>query len=359
MSMHRLAGSVWLLLIACSLAACSSIHGPRVRNDGSTSADQPEVPCPADIQDHLKLAVSSAPWTKEAGDPDTTSKTDASSNMLVGRSVLISVSAEAGAAGLHLLSNKLSITTIGGTFAGAAGRTGSTAKEAQAVPNVHKISGTRAIDVIPGRVRVEPFITTPALRPQTLALEVLVIPGGAPLDEMVLRTVALWDAQRQPFSPDRATISLEPVQHSTIYDQVIATAALQFVVSPSRSAHEQWTCSVERRFTLVDRAATAPRLWDLRETTQARSELWLALSSPAVGSFRIIFASPGDASGFADWLRQTHASHIGPYELGMFRPGYSRESLRTLPQNHAVADTFRAVSADDLDALVVGRLGEP
>jgi hypothetical protein len=43
----------------------------------------------------------------------------------------------------------------------------------------------------------------------------------------------------------------------------------------------------------------------------------------------------------------------------MFRPGYSRDSLHTVPTAHTIEDTFRAVSADDLDALVVGRLGEP
>jgi hypothetical protein len=111
---------------------------------------------------------------------------------------------------------------------------------------------------------------------------------------------------------------------------------------------------------LVDRAATAPNLWDLRRSAEyGASEWWLALFSAKEGPFRVIFNSPADASAFAGWLRQTHSLHVGAYDVGMFRPDYSRDARRTVPAPHAVADTFRTVSTDDLDALVVGRLGEP
>jgi hypothetical protein len=151
-----------------------------------------------------------------------------------------------------------------------------------------------------------------------------------------------------------------PLRHFTMYDQVEATLSLDYVATRSRAARTQWTCSAEGRFTLVDRSATAPNLWDLRKPIEfGRSEWWLALFSANAGPFRAIFTSPADARGFAGWLRQTHALRVGAYEVGMFRPEYSGDARRTVPVSHSVSDTFRAVSADDLDDLSVGRLGEP
>jgi hypothetical protein len=225
---------------------------------------------------------------------------------------------------------------------------------------VAQISDTRAIEVTPGRLRVAPLVVGPTLRPQTLAMDLWVTPGGSPLDEMVVATQAMWDSQLHPLSPERVTISLAPLQHFTMYDQVEAAISFAFVVSRSRGSRPEWSCSAESRFTLVDRAATAPNLWDVRIAAQyGPTEWWLALFSPKTGPFRVIFASPADADGFAGWLRQTHALHVGAYDVGVFRPGYSRSARRTVPVSNSVADTFRTVTADDLDALITGRLGEP
>jgi hypothetical protein len=180
------------------------------------------------------------------------------------------------------------------------------------------------------------------------------------MDEMVIATEALWDSQLHPLSPDRVAISLAPLRHFTMYDQVEAALSLDFAVSRARAARQPWTCSAESRFTLVDRTATAPNLWDLRKSGEyGPTEWWLALFCARAGAFRAIFTSPADARGFAAWLRQTHARHVGEYDVGMFRPDYSRDARRTVPASHSVADTFRGVSTDDLDALTVGRLGEP
>jgi hypothetical protein len=335
-------GTSWLRLVKCSLlalvpVACSSIGE---RGLGTRSADLPATPCPAEIQDHVRVTASAAPWILSRSPAAAVE----SSNTLIGRTLLISVYPAADVPRLSLLSSVLTITTIGGTFGGLAEHS----------------DGARAVDVIPGRLRIAPFITGATLQPQTLSVNLLVTPGGVPLDEMVVRTDGMWDPQHHPLPPDRARIFLEPIQHFTIYDQVEATVSLSYVTIRSRSAREQWACSAESRFMLVDRAATAPDLWDLRKTAErGRSEFWLALFSAKAGPFRAIFGSPADAGAFANWLRQTHAAHVGVYDLGMFRPGYSRDSLHTVPTAHTIEDTFRAVSADDLDALVVGRLGEP
>jgi len=177
---------------------------------------------------------------------------------------------------------------------------------------------------------------------------------------MVVATQAMWDTQLHPLPPERVAISLVPLRHFTMYDQVEATLSLDFAASRTSTARQQWACSAESRFILVDRTATAPNLWDLRKSAEyGRSEWWLALFSPKSGPLRAIFTSPADASGFASWLRQTHALHVGGYDIGMFRPEYSRSARRTVPAFHSVADTYRTASMDDLDVLLVGRLGEP
>jgi hypothetical protein len=257
---------------------------------------------------------------------------------------VISLSPGAAAAGLHLVSNTITITTFGGTLEGM----------------VDANDDARAIEVTPGRLRITPFIVGTTLRPQTFSMDLLVTPGGSPMDEMVIATEALWDSQLHPLSAERVAISLAPLRHFTMYDQVEAALSLDFAVSRARAARQPWTCSAESRFTLVDRTATAPNLWDLRTSGEyGPTEWWLALFSGRAGAFRPIFTSPADAGGFASWLRQTHARHVGEYDVGMFRPDYSRDARRTVPASHSVVDTYRAVSTDDLDALTVGRLGEP
>jgi hypothetical protein len=329
-------------LVTLVLIGCRSVTPER-----TVTAEQDA--CPQRIQEDVKVAASAAAMRI----PRSLAPAD-NSNGLVGRRVVISLSPGAAAAGLHLVSNALAITTFGGTLEGM----GNTNEGAGAL--ITQISDVRAIDVTPGRLRIAPFLVGSILQPQTVSIDLLVTPGGSPLDEMAVATEALWDSQLHPLSPDRAAISLTPLRHFTMYDQVEATLSLDYVATRSRAARTQWTCSAESRFILVDRTATAPNLWDLRKPAEfGRSEWWLALFSANAGPFRAIFTSPADARGFAGWLRQTHALRVGAYEIGMFRPEYSGDARRTVPVSHSVADTFRAVSADDLDDLVVGRLGEP
>src|SRR5437588_104230 len=104
---------------------------------------------------------------------------------------------------------------------------------------------------------------------------------------MVVATQALWDSQLHPLQPERVSISLVPLRHFTMYDQVEATLSLDFTARPSRTARQSWACSIESRFILVDRTATAPNLWDLRKSAElGRSEWWVALFSAKDGPFR-------------------------------------------------------------------------
>jgi hypothetical protein len=340
------------VLLALALISCRAVTPEKVAGEQDTAV------CPPQIQEQVKVAASAAAITI----PPNLAPGDNSSNAVAGRRVVISLSPGAAAAGLHLVSNTIAITTYGGTFenlADASTNAVASSRRAHDWPRITPISDERAIEITPGRLRIAPFVVGTTLRPQTLAIDLLVTPGGSPLDEMVVATEALWDSQLHPLPPDRVAISLVPLRHFTMYDQVEATLSLDFAARRG-TARQQWTCSAESRFTLVDRNATAPNLWDLREAAEyGRSEWWLALFSARGGPFRAIFSSPADASSFAAWLRQTHALHVGGYDVGVFRPEYSRNARRTVPAFHSVADTFRTVSSDDLNALIVGRLGEP
>jgi hypothetical protein len=59
------------------------------------------------------------------------------------------------------------------------------------------------------------------------------------------------------------------------------------------------------------------------------------------------------------WLRQTHSTRVDRYQLGLFRPAYSADARRTVPVDHSVIDSFQPASKDDVNDLVIGRLGEP
>src|ERR1700736_6141677 len=249
------------VLLTLALISCRPIARERI-----AAVAQDAAACPPQIQEQVKLAASA----------------------VAGRRGVISLSPGAAAAGLHLVSHAVTITTFGGTLEGMAGATEDGPK-ARERPHITQISDGRAIEVTPGRLRIAPFVVGATLRPQTLSMDLLVTPGGSPLDEMVVATEALWDSQLHPLPPERVAISLVPLRHFTMYDQVEAALSLDFDVSRAPAARQRWTCSAESRFTLVDRSATAPNLWDLRKSAEyGPTEWWLALFSARAGAFRAL-----------------------------------------------------------------------
>lgn len=321
-----------LTLIATAismLAGCRSMTAQNVMD--------PAAVCPAEFNDQVRIAASAVPWAVPADLAQ-----GRGLNSVLGRRISVSISPKGNAYGMQIASSELAISTFGGTFLGWA-----------------QFSNTQAsgIDVSPGRLRITPFVRTRKLQPQTLSVDVILSPGAEPLDEMVISADALWDGSLHPLAPERTVISLEPLRHYTVYDEVDGIVSGTFVTASSSSTTT--TCTAETRVALVDRASTTPPLWDLRKSAPAgRSEWWLAISDPQTGPHRVIFKNPAAADGFANWLHQTHALRIGRYQLGVFRPGYSSDARRTVPESHSVTDTFRSASPEDLDALVVGRLGE-
>jgi hypothetical protein len=347
----RVLARVVSVSILAALCGCRSMTAETI----SKAADS-EVPCPAQFQAEVNMVAAAVPWQIPAD-----LAPGEALNSVLGRRILVSIAPKGAAHGLQIASSELAITPLGGTFRGWAQFSSNPEHGHEAVRRSHAAiaAAGSAIEVTPGRLRITPFLRTSKLQPQTLLLDVLLAPGAEPLDEMVISAGAFWDASLHPLSPERVEISLEPLRHSTLYDQVDGIVSSTFVTAlpPAHSAPTR--CTAETRVVLIDRASSTPPLWDLRKSVPTgRSELWLALSDPHTGPHRVIFKNPAEADGFASWLRQTHALRIGRYQVGVFRPGYSGDARRTVPAGHSVTDTFQAASAEDLDALVVGRLGE-
>ena len=349
--MRVLASGVCVSVLAVMIG-CRSMPAETI----SKAVESP-APCPAEFQDEVRIVASAVPWKI----PADLAQEDGL-NTVLGRRILVSISPKGEAYGMQIASSELTVTPFGGTFRGWAQFSGNPKQyglEAATLGHEAVVAEASGIEVTPGRLRITPFVRTSKLRPQTLLLDVILAPGAEPLDEMVISAGPFWDASRHPLSPERVDLSLEPLRHYTVYDQVDGIVSSTFVTTRSAASSATTRCTAETRVALVDRASSIPTLWDLRKSVPTgRSEWWLALSDPKTGSHRVIFKNPAEADGFATWLRQTHALRIGRYQVGVFRPGYSNDARRTVPEGHSVTDTFQAASAEDLDALVVGRLGE-
>jgi len=303
-----------------------------------STAVQPASPeCPADLQGVATVSAAAAPVrVPEALQVNTG---NVASYGMVGRRVTVSVAPAAAASALRVGSSTLTLATLGGTLAGWA---------------VSRPAG-RAIDIIPGRLRVHPYLTSSRLRPQTSTLDVLVIPGGVPVDEMAVTVPALWDPDRRPLAPEALQVSLTAVQHLTVFDAVDANITLEVTVA--RSPHQWWTCSTSSRFELVDHDSELPALWDLHTARQpGHPESWLALYSAATGPLRMIFTSPAAAHAFAQWVLETGATRAGRYGLGLLQPSEPGRRA-SLAADRPVAEAYRPLAEESPGALQVGRLG--
>jgi hypothetical protein len=227
-----------------------------------------------------------------------------------------------------MFSSTLSITTVGGTFAGWASLE-------------HNGLHNQSLEVIPGRIRIRPFLR--ALHAQTTVLDALIVPGAVPVDDMTVRMSALWMQNLQPVAPEDVRPTLIPARHFTVFDTVSATITLELLLGESRTSNSTWTCSFSTQVQLVSRDETLPPLWGLASVARGSGASdWIALYDQTSGPIRAFFADPASAEGFARWLRETNATHAGQYRLGMSGP----------------ESEFRALNFDDVRTVRVSRPGE-
>jgi hypothetical protein len=317
--------------------------------------------CPARLRNQVRIWASVSPLSL----PDRTAPHDSHRpEELLARRLLIAASPAHGVEGSRVLASTLTITVVGGSFGGSAG----TAEDGSAKQRdvrtatrpalLQEVARDRALEVIPGQLRVAPFLFPARLRAQTLALDVTVLPGGIARSKRIAALAPLWTPDRQPVAPDALEISVAAEQHLTVYSEVEAHISLDVDGIDGGTSRDIWRCTYENRFTLVDHDAVLPALWDLRlGASDGKPPRSLALFEPSVGPLRAIFSDPAAAQAFVTWLRATGATRAGRYQLGLFEADRSTDGT-TIPQDRDIARTFRAASVEELKLLAVRRLGE-
>jgi hypothetical protein len=215
------------------------------------------------------------------------------------------------------------------------------------------------VDFGPGYLTVTR--TTLPLGPVTsrLRVDLLMLPGGIPIEESLIRIPALWTSSGAPLPEEAVRVELEPMRHAPGYDVVEADVVLDYAIAP-RKAGMACRASARTRVVVIDKEAVRPPLWDVGTSAEnGPRNRWLALSSPANGVFRAVFDSPAAANSFANWIRATRSTRIDGYQLGLFR-GEGREPLRPLvPVDVAATGTFQPLAPEGVSQLRIGPLGEP
>jgi hypothetical protein len=326
-----MAGSLLVLL----LTGCA---GPR----DTIKTVGPEIQCPEEIKENVTVHGSAVPvdfpsaLAVNVGSPEHPGQ--------IARRLMISVAPVGPARGIKVLSSTLTMLTIGGTLTGWAA----------IGPDLAR---SNAVDVIPGRLRIQPFLRAPTLQGQTMAVDVLVTPGSAAIDELEITTAPLWSPDLHPLRPETVQITLAPVRHLTVFDVVDGKLQLQ-LTAQAHSVSAPWSCSFESRLELVDHDSVFPDLWGLRKSGRRGAEdQWLALNDPTSGPFRAVFGNPEAARGFAAWLRATRSTRVAQYPLGLFQ--LEEPDQDTPPAaNRTVATPFHGISLEEIQALDVKRLGE-
>ena len=318
------AGGLAGTLLACALAGCA---GPR-------TLTEPTAPggCPESLRQGVRITASQS----QVAIPDGVRVPSGAVPLIagVGRRILLAIDLSPGLPRVRILSSSLEMLTFGGTLDGWA--------RVVAPPAA---TGRQSIQASEGFLRLAPFLPGKRLEPYTETLDVVVIPGGARLAAMALRPGRMWDASGRPTPPDDLGVVLAPILHLKVLDVVAATARLEFTALHRSRPHERWQCSIESDFQLVDHRAALPNLWVLqRAGLTGSNQPAVALYDPTVGAIPAVFRDPATASGFARWLRETHAARVGKYEIGFT----SKQS----------ATGFQRASDDGAGELSVQEFGE-
>jgi len=303
-------------------------------------ADAELAACPDPIQNGIALRGSVSAW--ELPKEFVTSEGVEKRYPFLARKMLIAVVPHGPARDLTIVDSELAITPFGGTFAGWA---------------TSSLRPT-GVDVTPGRLRIDPYLPVGRFRPQTATVDAVVRLGGAAYDQSAITTTAMWDDAQRPSSPDDLRVTFTPLRHFTVYDAMNAKITLRLVVQRSQP-DSLCEATVESSVRLVDREAARPPLWDLGTSFKGGvRKRFLALYDPAIGPVRAIFTDPVAARGFAMWVQQTGATHVGRYQLGTFVAEDLESELTTVPTDRAIMESYHAITAEERELLKVGPLAE-
>jgi hypothetical protein len=333
-----------LPVAAVVLSACvAPPHRPEF------SAGYPVHDCPDSLEGQVQLRAEVRPTELPVAAFHQNSIVTTGS---LARRLLVSVVPAGLSSEDRIVWSTLSVDSFGGTFLGW------DRLQTDSGPPQHQ-SEIATVALSPGQLK----ITRVAQRKNNLAgmqsIDMLVMPGGVVVDDTVVRIPNLWQQNGTPTPAAVVTPQLVPVRHPPALDIVESTLHLDFVVRVGKT-REEWSCSADTRATLVDQDSLRQPFWDvgLASSNSARRE-WLAVFTPERGGIRLTFESPTGAHAFADWLRATGSTQLGPYTLRAFRQTSHRGSRPFGSLNEEALQTLRPLAAEDIRALTVGPVGEP
>jgi hypothetical protein len=344
------------IVLAALVTACAT---PTV----TVSDKEADLPCPEWTSGQLGLTVSLAPIAVPPA--LTVSEGAVPGYGIQARRITIAVKPPQAASSMRLSASTLSIYIFGGIFRGWATPDGQFeeasigSKAAFAKPQSRIVSSTQALEAIPGRVSVAPFLSGKNLHAQTQSIDVAILPGGVAVDQPVVSAISFWDKDERPIAPAQLDVKLSPLRLSSVYRTVEAKVKLDYEISNS-SGSERFSCSATRQAVLVDRDAIRPALWDVGVPTQyGARKTWLALYSPATGPVRAVFTTLEAAIAFTRWAQQVSAVTAGNYRLGLFTPADRNEEEPVLPADASIMETFHPITAEELVNLRVGEIDKP
>jgi hypothetical protein len=321
------------------------------------SAGYPVYDCPSQLEGQVKLSADVYPLQ----DPQAVRSYSLPTVGELGRRLIIGVDP----AGLdrrdRIVWSSVSIASFGGTFANwSRVATDNTVIAPGAVDG--KADGAKEVVTVKGsagQIKITRIARGAIDLAGTHTIDLVVMPGGMAIDDMVLGEMRLWEPGGAPLSPAAAQLALSPVRHPPGLDTVQATLQLDFIVRVGASG-EEWACSADARVTLVDQDSVRQAFWDLGLAAKnaIRGER-LALYNEKVGAIRLTFDSPAAANSFANWLQVTRASAVGDYTIGAFTPKDIRPSRPYGPLDAESMRTYRPLAPTELATLKVGPVGEP
>jgi hypothetical protein len=351
-----------LALVVAFLALASGCAGQRHRAE--FSAGYPVYDCPEHLQGRVGLSVEARPISIDAVK---VKEQSIATTGAVGRRLLVSVTSAERPAD-RVIWSALNILSYGGTFLGWSRlQTDNLILAPSADVVLQKQTNSReqaqieiaAVSIGPGGANVVRSMRGKSNLLGVSSLDVLIMPGGAVVDDTVLRIPNLWMPDGRPVPPDKVAVEMIPVRHPPGLDTVEASVELAYIVRESKSGDE-WHCSAEGRATLVDHDSVRQPFWDLGLVGKNRERgEWLVLLEPSLGAVRTVFDSPASANALASWIQTTAATQIGEYQFGVVRQSAYRKARPYGPVDADAMTTFRALSANDLPAIKVGAVGEP
>jgi hypothetical protein len=339
------------VLLLAALSGCAS-----TRYGEEKFADSRSETCPENLEQGLRLTAFSQPLksahTSEGGG--------------LQRRVVISAAPLYAQAGTRIVWSRLSLRTLGGNFTSwtrlKTTRTlldSDTSKPPSKRDQRDPLNELAAVDFSSGQIIVLRSTQTGANLGGAVVLDIMLVPGGVPVDETFLRVPKLWKSREQPLAGDELQVELLPTRHPPGFDGIEGLIDFNYVVQ-SRRLRQEWLCAAEAHIMLVDRDAVRPPYWDLGiSELNGNRKYWLALFDESHGAFRAMFESPAAANAFASWIRASGATKAGPYTLGLF-DGTKPKTLRPfVPVDKTVLETFQPLVPGEAKDLRAGPLGEP